>query len=234
MKDPVMQTSVTPLRSSLFERLRHDREILTLIDQADAVVAALGYTDHGRRHVTLVAVNSARVLADLGHDTRLSDLAAVAGLLHDLGNCAGRHGHAASGAVFVYHLLAARGVDPADAATVMAAIGNHDEIEQGTPVDPTSAALIIADKADIHRSRVRTRRQEDFDIHDRVNYAVIKADLGVDAASKQIALQLHADPQHAQPSDILDLFSTRFAMSRSAAEYLGCSYSVTVNEERIL
>ena len=229
-----MQTNVTPIRSSIFERLRRDPEILTLVDKADAVVAALGYTDHGRRHVTLVAVNAARLLSELGYDARLCDLAAVAGLMHDLGNCAGRQGHAASGAIFVYQLLVARGVEPADAATVMAAVGNHDEIEQGTAVDPTSAALIIADKADLHRSRVRTRRRDEFDVHDRVNFAITKADLRADAAAKRITLHLSADEQYARAGDILDLFSTRFAMSRGAAEYLGCSYAVTVNDEPIL
>jgi len=229
-----MQTNVAPIRSSLFELLRRDPEILNLIDQADSVVAAMGYTDHGRRHVTLVGVNAARVLADLGHDAHVCDLAAVAGLLHDLGNCAGRHGHAASGAVFVYNLLVARGVAVNDAATVMTAIGNHDELEQGSPVDPTSAALIIADKADIHRSRVRTRRHEEFDIHDRVNYSVTKAELRVDSATKNIGLYLQADVEFAQPADLLDLFSSRFAMSRSAAEYLGCTYSVIVNNQPIV
>ena len=229
-----MQPNVTPLRSSLFERLRKDPEILTLIDKADAVVAAMGYTDHGRRHVTLVGVNASRVLAALGHDAHLCDLAAVAGLLHDLGNCAGRHGHASAGAVFVFQLLVARGVPVSDAATVMTAIANHDEVEQGVPVDPPSAALIIADKADIHRSRVRTRRREDFDIHDRVNYSILKADLDVRPPAKRIELRLAADPEYADPSEILDLFSSRFAMSRSAAQLLGCSYSALVNDEVIL
>lgn len=229
-----MQTNVTPLHTSLFERLRRDPEILTLIDKADQVVAAIGYTDHGRRHATLVAVNSSRILATLGYDSRLCDLAAVGGLLHDLGNCAGRLSHAAAGAIFVYQLLAARGVTPEDAAIVMAAIGNHDENEQGTAVDAPSAALIIADKADIHRSRVRTRRREDFDIHDRVNYSVVKAELDVNASAKRIALRLAVEPEHASAADILDLFNVRFAMSRSAAQLLGCSYTVVVNNENIL
>ena len=229
-----MRPNVNPLRSSRFDQLRHDPDILTLIDRADAVVAAMGYTDHGRRHVTLVGVNASRILAALGHDERLCDLAAVAGLLHDLGNCAGRHGHASAGAVFVYHLLVARGLAVSDAAIVMSAIGNHDEVEQGAPVDAPSAALIIADKADIHRSRVRTRRREDFDIHDRVNYAITKADLNVDAAAKAITLDLTADQEYALPGDILDLFSSRFAMSHSAAQFLGCSYGVRVNNESIL
>lgn len=229
-----MQSNVTPLRSSLFERLRQDPEILTLIDRADAVLGALGYTDHGRRHATLVAITASRVLGSLGHDARECDLAAVAGLTHDLGNCAGRPSHAAAGAVFVYQLLVSRDVPVDDAATVMTAVGNHDENEQGAAVDPVSAALIIADKADIHRSRVRTRKPEDFDVHDRVNYAVTHAALDVAAASKDIALRLTADTEYAAPADILDLFNIRFAMSRSAAGVLGCSYSVVVNGDLIL
>ncbi|HXN08906.1 MAG TPA: HD domain-containing protein [Candidatus Acidoferrales bacterium] len=234
MKDLKMHHNVTPLRSSLFERLRNDSDILTLIDQADAVLAALGYTDHGRRHATLVAVNASRVLATLGYDAHTCDLAAVAGLMHDVGNCAGRPSHASAGAVFVYQLLVSRNVEVADAAIVMSAVGNHDENAQGAAVDPVSAALIVADKADIHRSRVRTRRPEDFDIHDKVNYAVTKAELEAHAAAKALTLSLTCDVSFASPTDILDLFSLRFAMSRSAAKVLGCTYTVVVNDEPIL
>lgn len=229
-----MQTNVTPLRSSLFEQLRHDTEILALIDRADEVLGALGYTDHGRRHATLVGIHASRLLASLGYDAHYCDLAAVAGLTHDLGNCAGRPSHAAAGAVFVYTLLVKRGVKVEDAATIMTAVGNHDENEQGAAVDAVSAALIIADKADIHRSRVRTRRPEDFDLHDRVNYAVTHAELEVVGASKQIALRLTADTNFATAADILDLFNARFAMSKSAAAVLDCSYSVVVNGDTIL
>jgi metal-dependent HD superfamily phosphatase/phosphodiesterase len=234
MKELNMHHNVTPLRSSLFERLRRDPDILTLIDQADAVLGAMGYTDHGRRHATLVAVNASRVLATLGHDAHACDLAAVAGLMHDVGNCAGRPSHASAGAVFVYQLLVDRDVDIVDAATVKSAIGNHDENEQGIAIDAVSAALIIADKADIHRSRVRTRRPEDFDIHDRVNYAVTKAELEAHAAAKALTLSLACDLSFAGPTDILDLFNLRFAMSRAAASVLGCSYTVIVNDEPIL
>ena len=234
MNDLNMHHNVTPLRSSLFERLRHDDDILTLIDQADSVLGAMGYTDHGRRHATLVAVNASRVLATLGHDAHTCDLAAVAGLMHDVGNCAGRPSHASAGAVFVYQLLVARDVEVADAATIMSAVGNHDENEHGAAVDAVSAALIVADKADIHRSRVRTRRLEEFDVHDKVNYAVTKAELEAHAAAKALTLSLACDLNFASPTDILDLFNARFAMSRSAAAVLGCSYTVIVNEEPIL
>jgi len=224
-----MQTNVTPLRNSLFERLRHDPEILTLIERSDATLAALGYTDHGRRHVTVVALAASRLLAELGHDAHRCDLAAVAGLTHDLGNCAGRQNHASAGAVFVYQLLLARGVAVSDAATVMTAIANHDEEERGAAVDGVSAALIVADKADIHRSRVRTRDPEQFDIHDRVNFAVTHADLAVRAQHKEIELGLTADVDIASADDIAELFGPRFAMSHNAAGVLGCSYRVLVN-----
>jgi len=229
-----MQTNVTPLRNSLFERLRNDPEILTLIDRADETLGALGYTDHGRRHATVVALSAARVLAALGHDAHRCDLAAVAGFTHDLGNCAGRQSHASAGAVFVYQLLLARNVEVADAATIMTAIANHDEDEQGAAVDHVSAALILADKADIHRSRVRTRDHEQFDVHDRVNFAVTRADLDVQTATQTIVLDLAAQTDIATPADILELFDARFALSRSAAGVLGCSYTVVVNGARIL
>jgi metal-dependent HD superfamily phosphatase/phosphodiesterase len=229
-----MQSNVSLLRSSLFERLRRDPEILKLIDHADAALGALGYTDHGRRHATVVALGASKLLAALGYAARECDLAAVAGLTHDLGNCAGRPAHAAAGAVFVYHLLSTRGVSVEDAATVMTAVANHDENAQGAAVDPVSAAVIIADKADIHRSRVRTPKQEDFDVHDRVNYAVTHADLDVLAPSKKIVLRLTADTNVAEASDIFDLFNVRFAMSAAAARVLGCSYSVVVNDTPIL
>jgi uncharacterized protein len=229
-----MQTNIKPLRSLLFERLRQDPEILKLIDHADTALGALGYTDHGRRHATVVALGASRLLATLGHTAHDCDLAAVAGLMHDLGNCAGRPTHAAAGAVFVYQLLIARGVSVADAAIIMTAVANHDENAQGAAVDAVSAGLIIADKADIHRSRVRTRDVNDFDVHDRVNYAITHADLNVDAAGKEIVLRLTADPNFAEAVDVLDLFNVRFAMSRSAAAMLGCTYGVVVNDISIL
>jgi metal-dependent HD superfamily phosphatase/phosphodiesterase len=213
-----------------FESLRRDAEILGLIDAADRVLAAMNYTDHGRRHVTLVAVSAARLLADLGHDARAQELAAVAGLLHDIGNVTGRNSHAAAGAVMAYPLLIARGFPLLDAAEVVAAIGNHDEIEQGVPVNAPGAALIIADKADIHRSRVRTTDPDAFDVHDRVNQSVTKAELGIDAAAKRIGLHLTADFEHATQAEIADIFALRFALSDAAAMFLGCAYAVTIND----
>jgi uncharacterized protein len=212
-----------------FESLRRDPEILGLIDAADRSLGAMNYTDHGRRHVTLVAVNGAKVLADLMHDDRAQELAAVAGLLHDIGNVVGRNSHAAAGAVFAYPLLIARGFTVEDAAEIVAAIGNHDETERGVPVNAVCAALIIADKADIHRSRVRTRDADSFDVHDRVNHSVTKAELQTDAANKRISLRLAADFAYAEHAEIADIFALRFALSDAAARLLGCTYEVTIN-----
>jgi metal-dependent HD superfamily phosphatase/phosphodiesterase len=212
-----------------FESLRRDPEILGLVDAADRTLGAMNYTDHGRRHVTLVAVNGAKLLGELKSDERLQELAAVAGLLHDIGNVVGRNTHAAAGAVMAYPLLVARGFSVEDAAEVVAAIGNHDETERGVPVNAVCAALIIADKADIHRSRVRTRDPEAFDVHDRVNHAVTKAELETDAVRKQISLRLSADFAFADQLEIADIFALRFALSDAAARLLGCTYTVTIN-----
>jgi metal-dependent HD superfamily phosphatase/phosphodiesterase len=227
MKDS-SEATVRPLHQTLFTRIRRDPEVLTLVEKADSVLSALGFTDHGRRHVTLVAVTASKLLADLGYAPLESDLAAVAGFLHDIGNAVGRYNHAASGAVLAYNLLTARGVPHAQAADVMAAIGNHDELEHGVPVNAPSAALIIADKADIHRSRVRTRDPGAFDVHDRVNFSVVKSELDVDPRAKTIKLKLTTDPD-APSSDIAELFAERFAMSDEAARFLDCAYDVLVD-----
>lgn len=229
----VKPMSIDPLPNdlSLFERLRRDPEILALVEQSDGVLSTLGYTDHGRRHVTLVAVNAAKVLTTLRHDARWRDLAAVAGLLHDIGNVEGREGHAAAGAAMAYRLLLTHGVAHEDAQDVSNAVASHDENEGGAPVNPAAAALIIADKADIHRSRVRTRNIEDFDVHDRVNFAVTKADLRVHPEARRIGLGLSVDPRVASGADIAELFALRFDHSQTAAQFLGCTYHVKIGGE---
>jgi metal-dependent HD superfamily phosphatase/phosphodiesterase len=216
-----------------FDELRSDAGILELIEASNRVLAAMNYTDHGRRHVTLVARTAAKILQDLGFDEQTQDLAAIAALLHDIGNVAGRNSHAAAGATMAYTLLTARGFSVADAADVAAAIGNHDESEHGVPVNVHGAALIIADKADIHRSRVRTSRADEFDIHDRVNHAVTNAQLKTDASQKHIALDLTADLGSATLAEIVEIFESRFTMSAAAARFLGCSYAVRVNGEPV-
>jgi len=214
---------------ALFDQLRRDDAVMALVADADKAVAAMGFTDHGRRHVNLVAVNAARVLSELGHADADCDLAAVAGLLHDIGNVAGREGHAAAGAAMSYDLLRTRGVSHDAAATVRDAIANHDEIEGGSPRSAPGAALIVADKADIHRSRVRTRDPQAFDIHDRVNFAVVKSRLHVWSADRRIDLVLAVDDAVATGAEVAELFELRFAMSGLAANFLGCSYAIAIN-----
>jgi len=231
MKNP-KQAVVRPLHEPLFEKLRHDAEILTLIEKSDVVLGALGFTDHGRRHVTLVAVNASRLLAQLGHDAHACDLAAVSGLLHDIGNVAGRHNHAAIGAALAYPLLTSRDVSARDAAEIVAAIGNHDELELGMPVNAPGAALIVADKADIHRSRVRTRDPNAFDAHDNVNHGVTKAELDVDGQAKVITLTLTTEPT-ISGAEIAELFESRLVLSDAAARFLGCSFAVRINGETL-
>ncbi len=216
-----------------FDQLRRDPEILALVEASNRVLAAMNYTDHGRRHVTLVAQTAASLLERLGYDEPTQDLAAIAALLHDVGNIAGRNTHAAAGATMSYALLTARGFSVDDASNVAAAIGNHDESEHGVPVNVSGAALIIADKADIHRSRVRTRNADEYDVHDRVNHAVTNARLEADAAAKHIALDLTADLAGATLAEVLEIFELRFAMSEAAARFLGCTYAVTVNGTRL-
>jgi len=223
---------VSPLRHSLFEKLRRDPEILTLVDKSDEMLGALGFTDHGRRHVTLVAMIAAKLLHELGFDDHTRDLAQAAALMHDIGNIGGRHDHASRGAALAYPLLAARGVTPADAADIIAAIGNHDEVEEGAPVSAPSAALILADKADIHRSRVRSRDPNAFDIHDEVNFAVVKSELKVDQNAKSIVLQLTTD-EAASAADVAELFDARFALCAQAARFLGCSFAVHINGTQV-
>jgi uncharacterized protein len=223
----------TPLRSSWFERLRKDPELLAIIEKSDAVLSALGYTDHGRRHVTLVATNAAKLLARLGYDRKTCDLAAVAGFLHDIGNCAGRVNHASVGASMAFQLLCERGVPDADAADVMAAIANHDETEGGTPVNAPAAALIIADKADIHRSRVRTRHEDAFDIHDKVNHGVVKSELAVEPERKLLRLSLTVDNSVVSDEEVAELFASRFDLCREAARFLGYDFLVEANGKPI-
>lgn len=166
-----------------------DAEVVALITEADRQLEVLGYTEHGPRHARLVAKNSRMVLASLGYDEELQELAAIAGYVHDIGNVINRDQHERSSAVLAREILVRLGMDYRHAAQVMAAIGNHHE-EGGNPVSEVSAALILADKADVHRSRVRNAEFIKFDIHDRVNFAVRHSTLSVDKAGRRIVFDL--------------------------------------------
>jgi metal-dependent HD superfamily phosphatase/phosphodiesterase len=215
------------------EEVKAHPHVSQFLVHADGYLASLGYTEHGTRHASLVAHIAHNVLERLGYPDETAQLAAVAGYLHDLGNFITRESHAQSAALLAYQILRDLNYTPEDCATVMGAIGNHDE-EFGRVIDPVSAALILADKSDVHRSRVRDPNTTDVDIHDRVNYAAERSFLNVDAERKEITLELTIDTDISGVMEYFEIFLSRMIMCRRAAEYLGCSFQMEINELRIL
>jgi len=227
----------TRIEASLsIDIVRADPEVQALIRQANTNLGVLGFTEHGFRHVGLVSNIARNVLRLLGYDGRQQELAAVAGYLHDIGNIVSRHGHAATGALLAYPILTRLGMAPEDTAIVLGAIGSHgdDHGRLGEPVHPPSAALILADKSDVHRSRVRNPDPATFDQHDRVNYAATSSFLRVATDAKTITLQLEIDTTIAPVMHYFEIFLPRMLMSRRAAEHLGCEFHITMNEVVLL
>ena len=216
-----------------FERIRQNEAIRRYMDKGNANLGVLGFTEHGTGHAMKVSVGAAEILRALGHGEREIELARIAGYMHDIGNCVNRTDHAHTGAIMAMQLLTAAGMDPAEIAVVMAAIGNHDE-KTGTAVDAVSAALILADKCDVRRSRVRGRDSARFDIHDRVNYAARSSELRVDAAERRIVLDIELDDAMCSMLDYFEIFMERMLMCRRAAEMLGCQFRLTANGSKVL
>jgi len=219
-----------------FDRVRDDPEVAALIERANENLAVLGYTEHGVRHVTLVSRIARNVLRYLEFDEEHQELAAIAGYLHDIGNVISRYDHALTGAMLARDLLTRMGMPPADVAIIMGAIGSHgdDGGRLGEAVHPVGAALILADKSDVHRSRVRNPDPNTFDQHDRVNYAAEWSFLRVDELGKTITLELTIDTTVAQVMHYFEIFLPRMLMSRRAAEFLGCEFHITVNGVTLL
>ncbi|HKQ56255.1 MAG TPA: HD domain-containing protein [Candidatus Eisenbacteria bacterium] len=211
-----------------FESVRDHPRVKVYVRAADQALAEIGYTEHGERHVGLVAHIAYNVLKRLGHSDREAELAAIAGYLHDIGNAVNREQHAQTSAVMAMHILGDMGMPDAEIAQVMGAVGNHHE-NDGDPVSRVAAALIVADKSDVHRTRVRNADMIKFDIHDRVNYAVVKSFLNVDEASKRITLELTVDTAISDVMEYFEIFMTRMVASRKAAKYLGTAFGLTVN-----
>jgi len=211
------------------EDLRRDAEVVAFLQAANACMKALGYTEHGQRHAALVGNIAENVLDHLGYDPRVPQLANVAGYLHDIGNSIHRQNHALSGSLMAWTILKRMGMSPQEATIVMNAIGNHEE-ERGTATTPIAAAVIIGDKADVHRSRVQNPRMEDFDIHDRVNYAAKRSFVRVKPDEKIIALELEIDTHYAAVIEYFEIFLSRMTMMRQACEFLGCKYHLVINE----
>lgn len=210
------------------ETIRRDEEVSVLIDYANQYLRALGYTEHSTRHATLVAETARNILLESGHPERLGELAAIAGYLHDIGNAIHRQNHAQSGSLIALRTLSRLGMPLTECAIVANAIGNHEE-ERGYATTAVSAALIIADKSDVHRSRVQAESFDDFDIHDRVNYATTKSAVVVDAPGKTISLELTIDTGYAQVIEYFEIFLHRMVMVKQAAEFLGSHFRLVIN-----
>jgi len=215
------------------EDVKRDREVEAYITKADQYTRAIGYTEHGVRHANLVASIAGNVLRRLGRDDRDVQLAAIAGYLHDIGNLVGRVNHEHTGALLAKDILRRLGMEPPEMATIMGAIGNHEE-QTGEPVSDVGAALIISDKSDVHRTRVRTADPADFDIHDRVNHAVQHSFLRVDDAARTITLELTIDTRLSQVMEYFEIFLPRMVMCRRAAKWLGCEFKLQINGTKLL
>lgn len=218
------------------ETVRDDAEIQAFIKQANKNLGVLGFTEHGFRHVGLVANIARNVLKRLDIDPRQQELAAIAGYTHDIGNVISRHGHASTGATLAYPILTRLGMPPDEIAIVLGAIGSHgdDHGRLGEPVNAVSAALILADKSDVHRSRVRNPDPAMFDDHDRVNYAATSSFLRVDPENKTITLELTIDTTIASVMQYFEIFMPRMQMSRRAANLLDCMFRITMNDVAVL
>ena len=216
-----------------YEQIKKDAETLALLQRGDYNLGVLGYTDHSEAHCALVAERAGYILRRLGYSEAEVELAKIAGFMHDIGNAVNRTHHAEFGAILANDILKNTDMSMADRITVMAAISQHDESTGGAK-DPISAALILADKTDVRRNRVRTRETEKFDIHDRVNYAVTGSSLKVEPAEKKISLNLQVDEDICTMYEYFDIFLARMMMCRGAAEMLGCKFRLTVNGGKVL
>lgn len=215
------------------EMVRQNPVVETMLRVGNENLAVMGFTEHGFRHLNLVSSIAYNVINKLGLSQREAELAAIAGYLHDIGNVVNRKGHHLSGGVIAYYILEQMGMCPEELFTVVAAIGNHDE-GTGQPVNTVAAALILADKADVHRSRVRNREKSSFDIHDRVNYAVEHSFLRVDAEEQTIILELEIDSSISPVMDYFEIFLTRMLMCRRAANFLSCTFGMEINGTRLV
>jgi metal-dependent HD superfamily phosphatase/phosphodiesterase len=221
-----------PAPAVTIEMVREHPRTKVFVRKSDEALAEIGYTEHGERHVGLVSHIAYNTLKRLGYPDREAELAAIAGYLHDIGNAVNRDHHAQTGALMAMQVLTDMGMPDIEILRVMGAIGNHHE-DQGDPVNAVAAAVILADKSDVHRTRVRNPDMIKFDIHDRVNYAVEKSFLNVDEANKQITLELTIDTGISQVMEYFEIFMTRMLASRKAAKFLGTAFGLTVNGNRL-
>jgi len=213
--------------------LKAREDIRIYIARADQNMDAIGYTEHGFRHANLVADRARNIMESLARDPRETELAAIAGYLHDIGNVATRQDHEQVALLLAYAVLKEMGMAPAELADIMAGVGNHEE-PYGEPFGPVAAAVIIADKSDVARSRVRDIHPSRYDEHDRVNYATISSRLSVNRDRTLISLDLETDTQIASIMEYFELFLARMVMARRAARVLGCEFELVINRTKLL
>lgn len=216
-----------------FEEIKKNKEVCELIRKGNENLGVLGYTDHSQAHCTVVAEQAARILDKLGYPKQDIELVKIAGFMHDIGNAVNRSHHAEYGAILANEILKETDMALSDRITIVSAIGHHDE-SAGGATDPISAALIIADKTDVRRNRVREKPKASFDIHDRVNYAVTEAKLKINPEKKTIALNLQLDIKICTMYEYFDIFLGRMMMCRGAAELLGVTFKLTANGAKVL
>ena len=216
-----------------YEQIKQNDAVRTYIQKADESLAALGYTEHAFAHVTKVADSVRYILETLGFTRDELELGMIAAYLHDIGNLVNRAEHSQSGAVMAFRILDRMDMPAEDIATIVTAIGNHDE-GTGVPVNAIAAALILADKSDVRRSRVRNQEKEHFDIHDRVNYSVEKAVLKINQEHSLIKLKLTVDTHYSSVMDYFEIFLERMILCRKAAERLGLQFKLMINEQSLI
>ena len=216
-----------------YHDIQQDAEVLALLEKGNANLGVLGFTDHSKIHCALVADRAAHILKTLGFSQQEQELAKIAGFMHDIGNAVNRKHHAEWGGLLARDILKKYDLSLEDQILVVSAISHHDE-STGGAMDAVSAALILADKSDVRRNRVRTQEKAKFDIHDRVNYAVTSHSLDVDKASNKITLNLEIDEDICTMYEYFDIFLGRMMMCRSAAEMLGSNFRLTVNGGKVL
>lgn len=216
-----------------YASIRKNEDINLYIKKADEALNTLGYTEHSFGHVVRVAKTAGYILETLGYPERMAELVRIAAYLHDIGNLVNRTGHSQSSAIMAFRLLTGMGMPSEEVADVVSAIGNHDE-GTGTPVNPLAAALILADKSDVRRSRVRNTDKSTFDIHDRVNYSVKKSELAISGDQGSIQLKLSVDTHYGSVMDYFEIFMGRMMMCRKAAEALGMKFKLMINEQQLI
>ena len=216
-----------------YKEITKNEAIKTYIVRADESLGALGFTEHSFSHVLHVAKTAGYILETMGYDERTVELAKIAGYLHDIGNLVNRKDHSQSGAVMAWSILNDMNCDPGEMATIVTAIGNHDE-GTGVPVNAVAAAMILADKADVRRSRVRNKDFATFDIHDRVNYSVQKSALKINEEKTCVTLELTVDTQFGSVMDYFEIFLQRMILCRKAAEKLGLKFDLIINDQQLI